>query len=250
NTADVLFLVEKVRQSFPNVTIVLNESELMYLHEDVPFMDGVLVASTYPLLSWAQRITFPFEGDQIRLLFPSTLAQGTYNATLFLLGGLTNVSVLDYGRPFAVPTTLFHPPLWMTVVSRGGFWRVRVSFDWPGLPPNPYLEAASPPPVAAGAAIDVARTMWTAPGSYVFRLAAFLLAFADLLLAYAYVRGLLEPRRKVRRPAGPLLRLFVPPRSDFEHLGMYRFEMTALFGIAFVISAGFLAVEVVTVTPP
>jgi hypothetical protein len=260
STADILFLVEKVRQSFPNVTIVLNESELMYLHEDVPFMEGVLVASTYPLLPWAQRLTFPFEGEGIRLLFPSTLAQGTYNATLFLLGPLTHVNVLDYGSPFALPTDglELRPSLWMTVVSRGEFWPVVVSSG----AVQPYLQAAHADELEIKKRKDdIAKTLWTVPSSYVFRLAAFLLAFADLLLAYAYVRGLLErrlPRRRPmgtlsglfrKRPEGPLIGLFVPPRGEIDHLGMYRFEVASLFFLAFVVSAGFLAVEIVTVSP-
>src|SRR6185369_5109335 len=107
STSDVLFLVEKVRRSFPNVTIVVNDADIIFLHDDVPFMDGVLAASTYTLTPWTERLTFPFEGDKERLLFPSSSAKGTYNATLLLIDKLTPVAVVDYGSPYVIPTAGF-----------------------------------------------------------------------------------------------------------------------------------------------
>ncbi|HXU00211.1 MAG TPA: hypothetical protein VN903_04430, partial [Polyangia bacterium] len=76
STADVLFLVEKVRRSFPNVTIVVNDADITFLHDDASFMEGVLTASTYSLSPWTPRLTFPFEGDTDRLLFPRAPRKG------------------------------------------------------------------------------------------------------------------------------------------------------------------------------
>ncbi len=52
---DILFLAQQVRVWFPDVVVVVFTSDLLFLHDAVPFMDGVLVAATYPLAGWTQQ---------------------------------------------------------------------------------------------------------------------------------------------------------------------------------------------------
>jgi hypothetical protein len=242
-TADVLFLVEKVRLSFPNVTVVVNDADLVYLHDDISFMDGVLVASTYPLFPWAQRVTYPFEGDSDRLLFPSSAAEGTYNAALLLLADKKNARVMDYGPPFVVPAADFQPSLWMTVVSKNAFWPLAVAAPRGGS----YLRQATAPPPVAGD--ETERTIWTLPRSFVFELGGFILVVLNALLAWAYLRGQ-GASTSARDPgAGRFRDLFLPPKN-FPHKNMRHLELAVLLLTLSIVTAGFFAIGVVIVIPP
>jgi hypothetical protein len=237
STSDVLFLVDRVRRSFPNVTIVVNDADLIYLKGDV-LLEGVLVASTYPLLPWAQRITFPFEGDETLLMFPSSGAQGVYNATLLLLDDLTTANLLDYGTPFVVPAGGFGPALWMSVVSHGAFWPITIHPNAGGT----YVQSRE----AVTDAFDreaIDRTIWTLPYSVPLLIGNCVLVGLNVILIFGYAW-----RKRSVLPASVPGRAAAPPRA-FPHQHMERFEVATLFLIAAILDAAFWGVGFVTTLP-
>ena len=121
---DAAFLATRVRESFPTVTVVILSSDVLYLHRDYQVIDGLLVASTYPLANRSQRTTYPFSGISARHSFPSEQAEGTFNAALILLD-LPHLLV-DYGPPLRLQAEGQAPALWMSVVSNGEIWPVDV----------------------------------------------------------------------------------------------------------------------------
>ena len=119
NVEDTIFLAREVRNSSPNVMVISLNASVLFLHSQVnPQVQGIFVASGYSLLSANQVWTNPFWGSQRRVQFPSDTAEGTYNATVALLGGDNNL--LDYGDPFNADARI--PPLWVTVIGKGGLW--------------------------------------------------------------------------------------------------------------------------------
>jgi len=119
NVEDTIFLAREVRNSSPNVMVISLNASVLFLHSQVnPEVQGLFVASGYSLFSANQVWTNPFWGGQRRVQFPSDTAEGTYNATVALLGGDNNL--LDYGDPFDADARI--PPLWVTVIGNGGLW--------------------------------------------------------------------------------------------------------------------------------
>jgi len=159
NVEDTVFLAEEVHNSSPNVMMISLDANLLFLHSEVnPQLQGVFVASAYPLFTANQVWTNPFWGAQLRIQFPSEAAEGEYNATVALLGGDTEL--LDYGNPFDASARI--PPLWITVIGSGGVWPLETFpikddqhyiyvradwsssqypiFPWPGWPAAARLE--------------------------------------------------------------------------------------------------------------
>ena len=130
---DVLFLARQVRMFSPDVLLFTTENEVLYTHSDLAgYLRGMLVASTYPLSTrvknwFAQAGTHPTD-----LAFPSSSAQGIYNATIAQLNGLTSthVPLRGYHMPLAEskPELKLNdtPPLWLSVVTETGIWPVAV----------------------------------------------------------------------------------------------------------------------------
>lgn len=119
NVEDTVFLANEVRNSSPNVMLISLNASVLFLHSQVnPQLQGVFVATTYPLFTANQVWTNPFWGAQRRVQFPSDTAEGVYNATVALLGG--DKELLDYGDPFDADSRI--PPPWITVIGRGGLW--------------------------------------------------------------------------------------------------------------------------------
>jgi hypothetical protein len=250
STADVLFLVEKVRQSFPNVPVVVDGADLAYLHADVSFMEGVLIASTYPLLPWTQRLVFPFNGDQNRLLFPSEAAEGVYNAATQLLTS-DATKLVDYGPPLIVPDSVmpFRPSLWMSVVSRGTFWPVEVCSAL-----GPHCDAAiqarsylssSDASIGTKDPAVVRAVVWAQPRVFTFWLGRLVLCLLDLLLVLGYC---VPFGAADGRSSGRFGNLLQAPEI-FPHPRMQRFEVAMLLLVAFLVSSGFLAVDLATILP-
>jgi hypothetical protein len=119
NVEDTVFLANEVHNSSPNVMLISLNASVLFLHSQVnPKLQGVFVASAYPLFTADQVWTNPFWGAQRRVQFPSDTAEGVYNATVALLGG--DKELLDYGEPFDTDSRI--PPLWITVIGNGGLW--------------------------------------------------------------------------------------------------------------------------------
>jgi hypothetical protein len=153
DTRDKLFLAQQIAANCPNTTLFTVESDLLYAHPDfVSYMAGALVASAYPLYNGNQIWSWPFSGGNQRRQFPTSAAQGVYNAALALLDyreqdedpppvlenpGLARVGVpnqtnppplLDYATPGESCTTDVigcAPPVWLSVASRGTLWPMK-----------------------------------------------------------------------------------------------------------------------------
>jgi hypothetical protein len=150
---DKLLLAERIKTYAPGVTLFTFESDLLYGHPDHNRnLEGMLVASTYPL--FAPNQIWSTSGDVAAerrgmLQFPSDGAQGTYNATLVQLNRmhreLTHLTLdappektqdadpskrlrsvtplLEYSTPFEPQSR--YPPVWISVVGRRGAWPLR-----------------------------------------------------------------------------------------------------------------------------
>ncbi len=248
STSDALFLVRKVREAFPSVTIVLSGADLAYLKGADAFMNGVLISSTYPLLPWTQRLEFPFTGDESRMLFPSEAAEGAYNATGLLLAVRPEEVLVDYGAPFLLPRAgqTLHPPLWMTTVRKGTFWPVSVCSEvWSGCQAaklgQGYLRELNPTPPETREAGIVNPKAWGQSHVFLFRMVNVLLVALDLFLIVGYWNSRVDSPAS---PTGWTIRWFAAPRV-FPHAKMQRCEVASLLLIAFLVSVGFLAVDLV-----
>ncbi len=154
---DGLFIARYLRDACPDVRLFTFDSDLLYERaaQDFPF-EGTLALGTYPLIAPNQAWTGMHQkrqGDNgqaydrpERLSFPSRGSEGIYNATRALLIRANFVSK-DYGNePLAEyfnPTVncagpeqftsrseqftgCYAPPVWLTVLGRGGYWPLAV----------------------------------------------------------------------------------------------------------------------------
>lgn len=139
---DKLFLGKQIALNCPGVILLTFESEILYCQPRYnPYLRGMLVASTYPLLPRNQVWTRRSAPDQL-LQFSSGGGEGTYNAALLLLG--TNRAVVEYGWPFPglVPGPTRRPPVWITVVGNRSLWPMAVAL--PRTEAREYVQAVTP----------------------------------------------------------------------------------------------------------
>jgi hypothetical protein len=144
DTRDKVFLVQQIHKYCPDVRVFTFESDLFYAHPDFQAtMQGMLVASTYPLFTRTQ----PWTGKtwDKRLQFPNSAAQGIYNAMLALLGGDTAYLMIDYGPPVidygqqgGSISGKRVPSVWVSAVGNGGLWPLT---QFPTDADNPYVFA-------------------------------------------------------------------------------------------------------------
>ncbi len=122
---DKLFLIRLIREYCPDVHVFITETDQLLLHPDSRYhMRGVIIGSTYPLVGANQRWVRPNVPE--RVLFPSSAAQGCYNAALIHMG--LQSRLLEYRAPTFVtsddPQTedlaSRRPPIWISVVAPDG----------------------------------------------------------------------------------------------------------------------------------
>src|SRR5262249_40019026 len=98
-------------------------ADILYGHpEGADVLRGMLVVAPYSLCSVDRPWTFqaPFRAQ---LQFPSSQAQGVFNATLVLLNRPDRL--VEDGLPFEMcPYVPRRPALWVSVVGYGGLWPV------------------------------------------------------------------------------------------------------------------------------
>jgi len=89
---DKLFLMKELRYHAPNVFLTTNDTDLFHVHPDQSeWLNGIVVASTYPLDSGTQSLVYPFGASNTPrpngalVQFPSVNTQGVYNAAIALL---------------------------------------------------------------------------------------------------------------------------------------------------------------------
>ncbi len=126
---DLIFLVREIRDKCPNALIFTLTSDLLYLHSEANLvLQGTLVVTPYPLFTLNQLWSYPYEGLRNIKQFTFPAAQGWYNAVLALLG--REGAMLEYSSPFPYAeqnkVRNHHPPLWLSIVGRKGFWPVKL----------------------------------------------------------------------------------------------------------------------------
>ena len=152
---DVAVLGEEALRRCPGLTLFTLGPDRILHHQRYRDLDGLLVASSYPLHASAASWSYPFRGREILQTFPSEGSEGVYNATLLLLDEPSKV--VDYGPPPGVDKCeAIRPPVWIASVGRDSFWPITASAygDWattttcarsPG-PPTPRRWRASAAP--------------------------------------------------------------------------------------------------------
>ena len=122
---DKLYLFDLLRQQCPNARFFTHGADNHFVHPAYfrP-MRGVLIVSTYALVPQSQQWTHAWrdEAETRRLPFPSTYAQGLYNATLAHLGEVKKM--LDYRPPafdrLKEDEPVDQPPMWISTVNERG----------------------------------------------------------------------------------------------------------------------------------
>lgn len=143
---DKLYLAKELKKRLPDLQIFTTESNVLYVRPEFnPWMRGAVVVSTYPLLlrdpAW-----LPQSEDRYEVAFANEGAQGTYNATLWLLGQPR--AMADYRFPIsgARPAGANEgPPVWATVVGAGSMLPLAAfhASDVRTAPPEPGVVRAS-----------------------------------------------------------------------------------------------------------
>jgi hypothetical protein len=94
NPLDQLFLSEFFRRSYPSGRIVLDGADLLFRRGvEGASLRGVMMLSTYPLLTWTHDAVATIEGPpgSASRLFPQDIGEGTYIATRELLRDVPGV---------------------------------------------------------------------------------------------------------------------------------------------------------------
>ena len=135
---DALFIGRYLRKSCPDTRLFLLDSDLLLVQaaNTLPF-DGILAVTTYPLFSRNQFwVSEPKDGLR-RMLFASRYAEGFYNAIRALVLEDRNRAAVEPLVEYASPTAQggSKPPIWLTVVSRTGYWPLAVLTDPPQTDP-------------------------------------------------------------------------------------------------------------------
>jgi hypothetical protein len=128
--ADVIFLAGEARKYCPKVQLFTLGSNLLFTHPDVMRdLNGMLVASTYPLVGTRSSSTDP---SVARLTFVSQEAEGVFNALSALLLEIGAQPDPPDGkarflRDYTSSGTagVDPPPVWISMVSNGAFWPFR-----------------------------------------------------------------------------------------------------------------------------
>ena len=106
------------------------ESDSIYYHPDyASYIQGTVVASTYPLYSGSQRWNEGVDHNAERHVFANGSSEGMYNAALLLLNYDTDGTaldedtaprLLDYSMPGDACAANCQPPVWISVVGSRG----------------------------------------------------------------------------------------------------------------------------------
>lgn len=141
---DTLFLAQQVRRYAPDVQLFTGDGNLLFANADyLQYTDGMLCVSSYPLFPNNQY--WLGDPDPELLTFPSSAAEGEYNAATVLLTKLLKPSrakrakLRDYRTPFESGQK---PPLWLMIVGRDGLWPI---VTWNQVDDRRYVHVDKPP---------------------------------------------------------------------------------------------------------
>jgi hypothetical protein len=129
---DALFLSREIKRAVPEVQLFFPSAHLLYLHPHfVAYTRGAIVASTYPLSPFPQLWGTRGEDSSLREVFPSTVAQGVFIATLTQARrGADYLPDFPYSGPVdedsvGDPELGGKPGMWMSIVGDDGLWPVQ-----------------------------------------------------------------------------------------------------------------------------
>jgi hypothetical protein len=144
---DVAVLGEEAKRQCPGLTLFTLGPDRMLHHRRYRDLDGLLVASSYPLHASAAGWSYPYRGREVLQTFPSEGAQGVFNAALLLAGETSKL--LDYGPPPGVDDrTVVRPPVWISALGRDGFWPITAAAYGAG--DHGYVRAIDEPAATGG----------------------------------------------------------------------------------------------------
>jgi hypothetical protein len=240
---DKLFLARQIALNCPGVTLFTLDSDLLLSHPKyIPYLRGMLVASTYPLYNRNQTWT-PDATPTEFFQFPSGAAEGVFNAALVLVG--RDDALVEYGPPFpqlvsprAEDVVRNRPPLWLSVVGNASVWPLAALSDYSD--GEAYLYVRSRGPVAEPFAKVLDRhdqRLSTSRLSHLF-LGLLSLLSLGLSVAFAVANHREEPtplesaplrpdllRKEMRLPDNPILAQL---RLDDEKRARYRKDLLLL----------------------
>lgn len=240
---DKLFLGRQIALNCPGVTLFTLESDILLAHPKyIPYLRGMLVASSYPLYNRNQVWT-PDATPQDFHQFPSSGAEGVFNAALVLLG--RDDALVEYGPPF--PTLVSEsagarvrnrPPVWLSVVGNSDIWPLAALSDDEEKDACLYVRTREPAALPlAGLLRPGDRRLTTSRLSHLFLWSLCLLS-AGLALAFAAANrrertppeesAPLRPdmtRKEARLPENPTLARL---RFDAEKRARYRKDLLLL----------------------
>jgi len=136
NVLDSLFLAGVLRRQCPNTRLLIQSADLLFVQaEQTQPLDGALFLTSYPLFAESN----PWEDRNDMIVFPDTLSEGVFNATVLLLTGEEQrlPDLADHAWQ-SVP----RPPEWLLILDRRGFMPVRF---WPAGTWIPHPRKVSPP---------------------------------------------------------------------------------------------------------
>jgi hypothetical protein len=113
---DIIYLAQQVRRRCPDTLLFTFGADLLFVNPDVVNdLRGMLVITTYPLITLNQHWTYPWMGNENHHQFVNDSAEGVYNATMALLDRAE--LMLEYESPFALPD-YGRPPGWIMAVGK------------------------------------------------------------------------------------------------------------------------------------
>ena len=157
---DALFLTRAIRALAPNIRIVLFNADLLLARASRTWgLSGVLAVTSYPLISRTQY--YAGAVPPRRTQFASDSAEGEYNACRRMLLQASETAdqpcsaakqpqdrqpvkqdyLLDYSAPFAKPSDIHKPSVWLTILGRNEWWPVAALA---GGTNSPLLEGPAP----------------------------------------------------------------------------------------------------------
>ncbi|MGA3041432.1 MAG: hypothetical protein ABSF54_11665, partial [Bryobacteraceae bacterium] len=154
NVLDLLFLAGVLRRECPNTRLLMQSADLLFIQaEQTESLGGTLFLTSYPLFTESKLWQERREGRKNVAIFPDTLSEGTFNATVLLLAGPGEREdvLADYAWQ-SVP----YPPAWLLTLDHRGFmpvrvWDDRASTDWSlwvqGKHGNPDLASVPAPTI-------------------------------------------------------------------------------------------------------
>jgi hypothetical protein len=177
NSLDQIFLGQFLRRSFPDARLVIDNSDLLFRRgTEGTSLRGVMILSTYPLLTWQQDWTSKNPGGSGSYrIFGQDNAEGLYIAARQLLledpkplDPAPTVTIADYAPPAwarlqddADKDDDSRPATWLTVIGHHQFWPVAVlnsnTLKDPNSkdPPVPLTDSMLPVASERGAPIEM-----------------------------------------------------------------------------------------------